>query len=149
MSRKVRILLVVGVCLILGLEIAVRLAGGSRNGVQIVNEGSTPMENLVVSFDGSNVAVGNVAPGQTARVLLSGERKGSITLTFQQKENPLSSFQIPDYDPRALRRDRLEMVVLVKMNQVGKYLDDQRSTTPVGRLLERIESQISGELDFP
>ena len=82
-------------------------------------------------------------------MLLSGQRKGTLNLSFKQRDNPMAGFQIADYDPHALRRDGLEMVLLVNKNQVGKYLDDQRSTTPIGRLMERFESEVSRELDPP
>ena len=60
MSRKGLIILIVIVVLALGLEVAVRFSGSVRSGVQIVNQASTAMENLVVSFDGSEVVVGTV-----------------------------------------------------------------------------------------
>ena len=89
------------IVLLLGIEVAVRLSRNSRSSVEIANLGETSIENLVVTFGGSQVGVGRVAAGESTHVWLSGTGKGSLSLSFTQAGNPMSGFLVPDYDPRA------------------------------------------------
>jgi hypothetical protein len=146
MSTRARIILISIVILVLGVEIAVRFSGGSKTCVQIVNKGDTLLENLVVSFPGSEIGVGSVPPGESVHVWLSGRRKGTMTLAFKQAGNPTSGFMVDDYDPPFMRRDGLKMVLNVKPNEVEKYMEDDESSTPMGRLGNRFNEWISGEL---
>ena len=99
MSTRARIIVIGIVVLVLGVEIAVRFSGGSKTCVQIINKGDTPIEDLVVSFPGSEIGVGSVPPGESVHVWLSGRRKGTLTLAFKQAGNPTSGFMVDDYDP--------------------------------------------------
>ena len=45
---------------------------------------------------------------------------------------------VDDFDPRQMRRDGLKMVLQVKPNEVKKYMEDDESSTPMGRLGDRI-----------
>ena len=51
----------------------------------------------------------------------------------------MSGFLVPDFDPRSMRRDGLRLVLHVKPNEVVKYMDDEVSSTPLGRLRDRIQ----------
>jgi hypothetical protein len=146
MSTRARIILIAIVVLVLGVEIAVRFSGGSKTCVQIVNKGDTLLENLVVSFPGSEIGVGSIPPGESVHVWLSGRRKGTLTLAFKQAGNPTSGFMVDDYDPPFMRRDGLKMVLNVKPNEVEKYMEDDASSTPMGRLGNRLSEWISEEL---
>jgi hypothetical protein len=81
-------------------------------------------------------------------VSLTGSAKGTLTLSFTQAGNPMAGFQIPDFDPRAMRRDGLKQVLQVMPNQVVKYMDDEDYSTPMGRLGGRITDWISAELEI-
>jgi hypothetical protein len=147
MSRRACIALVSMTILILGLEIAVRFSQSARTGIEIINAGDSLLQNLVITFEGSHVVVGDVAAGQSAHVWLSGIAKGTLTLSFTQAGNPMSGFQIADFDPRSIRRDGLKQVVQIKSNEVVKYMDDEESSTPLARLRDRIRDWVSAELD--
>jgi hypothetical protein len=146
MSPRARIVLISVIILILGIEVALRLSQASRSSVEIVNLGDTMLENLVVSFGGSQVAVGKVAPGETTHVWLSGTEKGTLSLSFTQAGNPMSGFLVPEFDPRSMRRDGLRMVLQIKPNEVVKSMDDELTSTPLGRLRDRIGDWIAAEL---
>ncbi len=146
MSRRAGIVLVSVIVLILGIEVAVRLSQNARSSVEIANLGGTMLENLVVSFGGSQVGVGKVAPGDTAHVWLSGQDKGSLSLAFTQAGNPLSGFLVPEFDPRSMRRDGLRLVLHIKPNEVMKFMEDEVTSTPLGRLRDRISDWVSAEL---
>jgi hypothetical protein len=147
MSRRARIVLISVVCLVLGIELVVRFAGPSRGGVQIINAADTVIEKLVVSFAGSKVAVGSLAPGDATVVRLSGNDTGTLELSYTQKGNPVAGFQVQDYDPRALRRDGLRLVIQIKPNEVMKYMDDDADGSPLGKLRGRIGDWLYDELD--
>jgi hypothetical protein len=146
LSRRTGIILASVIVLIVGAEVAVRLARNFRTGVEIANDADTPIENLVVSFGGSQVAVGKVVAGETTRVWLSGAEKGSLSLSFNQAANPMSGFLVPDFDPMSMRRDGLRLVLHIKPNEVMKFMDDEIPSSPLGRLRERIIDWVSLEL---
>ncbi len=146
LSRRTGIVLACVILLGLGVEVAVRLSRNYRSGVEIANHGETPIENLVVSFGGSQVGVGHVAPGDTTLVWLSGAEKGTLSLSFNQASNPMSGFLVPEFDPLSLRRDGLRLVLHVKPNEVVKFMDDEVSSSPLGRLRDRITDWVSLEL---
>ncbi len=145
MSRRVRIVLISVIVLFLAVETAVRLSHNSRSSVEIANLGVTVIQNLVVSFGGSQVAVGNVAPGDSAHVWLSGKEGGTLSLAFTQAGNPMSGFLIDEFDPKGMSRDGLKMVIQIKPNEVVKFMDDEVTSSPLGRLRDRISDWIASE----
>lgn len=145
MSRRTGIVLISVIVLILGIEVAVRLSHNARSSVEIANLGGTMLENLVVSFGGSQVGAGNLAPGDSTHVWLSGKDKGSLSLSFTQAGNPMSGFLIPQFDLRSMHRDGLKMVIHIKPNEVMKFMDDEDTSTPLGRLRDRIIGRVSSE----
>lgn len=147
MSRRAGIILISAIVLILGIEVALRLSQTSRSSVEIANVGEVAIENLVVSFGGSQVGVGNLALGDTTHVWLSGIEKGTLSLSFTQAGNPMSGFLVPDFDPRSMRRDGLRLVLHIKPNEVMKFMDDEETSTPLGRLGDRIRDWVSLELN--
>ena len=149
MSRRTQMILVGLIVLLVGIEIVVRITSPSRTSVQIINAGDAPIENLVVIYGGSRVGVGTLPAGENAQVGLTGSTKGSLALEFTQKGNPMSGFQIADFDPRSMRRDGLRQVLTIMPNQVMKYMDDDIDTTPLGRLGSRIGDWVSAELQLP
>jgi hypothetical protein len=149
MSRRARIVLISLAVLLLAVEIVVRFAVSSRASLQIVNDGDAVIENLIVSFPGSQVAVGHLGAGDSAQVWLSGNEKGTLALSFNQKGNPMQGFQVQDFDPRELRRDGFRLVLRVRPNEVTKYMDDEVSSTPVGQLGDKISDWVNWELCRP
>jgi len=147
MSPRARIVLISVIVLLLGIEVALRPSQTSRSSVEIANLGDTMLENLVVSFGGSQVGVGKVAPGDTTHVWLSGVEKGMLSLSFTQAGNPMSGFLVPDFDPRSMRRDGLRLVLHIKPNEVMKFMEDEATSTPLGHLRDRISDWVSVELN--
>jgi hypothetical protein len=149
MSHRVRILLVSAIVLLLGIEVAVRWGRVSKTCVEIVNKGDSLIEDLVVSLEGSQVAVGHVPSGAATHVWLSGAGKGTLTLSFKQAGNPMSGFMVEDFDPRQMRHDGLKMVLQVRPNEVEKYMEDDDTATGMGGLGGRIRQWVSAELAPP
>ena len=149
MSHRIRILLVGAIVFLLGVEVAIRWARVSKTCVEIVNKGEAVIEDLVVSLGGGQVAVGHVPPGATAHAWVSGAGKGTLTLSFKQKGNPISGFMVDDFDPRQMQRDGLKMVLEIKPNEVQRYMEDDNTTTGSGGLGGRIRDWVSAELTLP
>jgi hypothetical protein len=149
MSHRVRVILITAIVLVLGLELAFRWRSASKTCVEIINKGDSIMEDLVVSFEGSEVAVGPVASGATTHAWLSGRGKGTLTLAFKQKGNPMSGFLLDEFDPRQMRRDGLKMVLQVKPNEVEKYMEDDDTPTGMGGLGGRFREWVAAELHAP
>jgi hypothetical protein len=146
LSHRAKIVLISVIILILGIEVAVRQSRNTRTGVEIANLGEAAIENLVISFGGSQVGVGHVAPAESTHVWLSGTEKGSLSLSFVQAGNPMTGFLVPEFDPRSMRRDGLRLVLHIKPNEVVKFMDDEVTSTPLGRLRDRISDWVSPEL---
>lgn len=146
MSRRIRMVLIGLAVLVVGGEVLVRLMMPARTSVRIINSGTSPIENLVVVFGGSRVGVGTLPAEASTLVWLSGSKKGTLALEFTQAGNPMSGFQITDFDPRSLHRDGLKQVLDIMSNQVMKYVDDEEYPSPLGRLGGRIGDWISAEL---
>src|SRR5205807_1910724 len=92
--------------------------------VQITNQGDGAIEDLIVSYAGSRVAVGRLPVGQSAQVWLSAGPKGPLRLDFKQKGNALTGFQVPEFDPTQNRRDGFKLVLVIKRNEVERFMDD-------------------------
>jgi len=149
MSHRIRILLVGAIVLLLGIEVAIRWVRVSKTCVEIVNKGEAVIEDLVVSLGGGQVAVGHVSPGATAHAWVSGAGKGTLTLSFKQKGNPVSGFLVDDFDARQMQRDGLKMVLEIRPNEVQRYMEDDDTATGSGGLGGRISDWISAELHAP
>ncbi len=145
MSRRVRICLIVAVVLAVGIEAVVRLSDSVRTSVEITNMGQTPINDLVVSFEGSRIGAGHLAPGETRNVGMTGTGKGTLSLAFTQQGNPMSGFLVADYDPRDMHRNGLKLIIQIKPNEVLKYMDDETASTPLSRLRDRIGEEFTIE----
>lgn len=149
MSPRVRILLVASIVLFLGIEVAIRGLRDPKTCLEIINKGDSPIVDLIVSIEGSRVAVGTVPAGGRTHAWISGSRKGTLTLAFTQKGNPVSGFLVDDFDPRQMQHDGLKMVLEIRPNEVQKYMEDDDSPTGTGGLGGRIRDWISAELTLP
>jgi hypothetical protein len=145
--RKWIILGVLLLLLTLGAELLVRPWNSSKGRVQVDNQGDAPMDDLVVSYRGSEVRVGRVATGELANVWFTVGGKGMLTLEFNQKGNPMKGFQLEDFDPAENLANGFKIVLVVKNNRVERFMEDDHSTpTPLQSLLEGISGLFDSEL---
>ena len=90
--------------------------------------------------------MGTVVRG-TNRVWLSGKGKAPLSLAFKQADNPLSGFQLDDFDPRLSHRDGLKTVLEIRPNEVQRYTEDDEtasgSRSPSNWLLDWISAELS------
>jgi len=113
--------------------------------VQIVNQGDAVMEDLVVTYGETKITGGRVLVGQSVHVWLSAGPKGPLRLDFRQPGNAASSFQIPDFDPIQILQDGFKLVLLIKTNEVQRFVDDDE-TQKTGSLGDRVREWIKSEL---
>jgi hypothetical protein len=140
--------IVIGVVLILaaGLaEISVRPWKASRGCVQIVNQGDEAIEDLVLSYAGTKVRVGYLAAGKSAQAYFTAGKLGILNLDFKQKGNPLTGFQVDDYDPARNLEDGLKLVLYVKQDRVERAVDDDDTAKARETLIQRVKDWLLPE----
>ena len=143
--RKWIILGAVLLLLTVGAELLVRPWNSPRGRVQIVNQADAAMDDLVLNYAESRIAVGRLKAGQSTTVWFSTAGKGTLTLEFNQKGNPMKGFQVQQFDPKENLRSGLKLVLVVKDNQIERFMDDDDSTTPAKSLWDAISGLFEPE----
>jgi hypothetical protein len=144
--RKWIIVAVVLVVLAGAAEFAVQPWKVPKGCVQIVNQGDAPIEDLVLSYAGTKVVMGRLGTGQSGHAWFTGDKVGPLILDFKQKGNPMSGFQIADFDPGANIRDGLKLVLFVKNDQIQRSVDDDDTVKARENLIERVKLWLFPEL---
>jgi hypothetical protein len=129
MSRRWIIACVVLGCVIVAAEIGFKLAVPSSARLDVVNETGETIENLVVIFGDTRIALGNLAAGQFASAWITADQPGTVKLDFRQKNNGMNGIEIGDYDLSKDARGGFKLVVVVRKNQVERYMDDDDRMT--------------------
>jgi hypothetical protein len=123
--------------LTVGAELGVRSWNASKGSVQLVNQGESTMDEVIVTYGSTRVAVGTLASGQTTNVWFTAAGKGTLSLDFKQKGNPLNGFQVPDFDPTENLANGFKLVLIVKDNRVERFMDDEQpSSSPWKNLVD-------------
>jgi hypothetical protein len=144
--RKWIILGALLVFLTIGAEVLVRPWNSSRGCVQVVNDGANTMDDLVLSYAGTKVSVGGLGASKSTHVWFTVGEKGTLSLEFNQKGNPMKGFQVPDYEPAENLASGLKLVLVVKDNRVERLVEDDPSrTTPLKSLMNRIRGLFEPE----
>jgi hypothetical protein len=136
--RKWIILGVLVVLLTIGAELLVRPWNSSRGCVQVDNQGDAAMDDLILSYGGTKIRVGGLGVGRSTNVWFTVAGKDTLSLEFNQKGNPMTGFQVPDFDPADNLANGFKIVLVVKNNRVERFMEDDHSTTPLKNLVESI-----------
>jgi hypothetical protein len=148
MSRRSWIIIATLVLLlVVGAEVVVRTWRSPKACVQIVNQGEAAIDDLVVSYAQTQVRAGKVGAGESAHVWFTAGKPGALRIDFRQKGNPLSGFQVPDFDPIENRSAGLKLVLVVKTNLVQRSMEDDEAMTPLESLVERLKAWIMADLE--
>ena len=142
--------------IILGVLIVI-LAVGSRAGVAIpgARRRAAPGRQRGERADGRpgrqlrGYAASAWAGSPRAKRARSGSARageGPLKLEFTQKGNPLTGFKVDDFDPTEHRRDGSRLVLVVKSNQVERYVEEDDSMKSPPRMLDRLMDWIRDEL---
>ncbi len=127
-------------------EMTVRPWKSPKGCVQIVNQGDAALEDLVLSYAGTKVRLGRVGAGRSVQAWFTTGKLGPLNLEFKQKGNPLTGFQVADYDPASNIRDSLKLVLCVKKDQVERSVDDDDTVKARETLIERVKDWLAPEL---
>lgn len=146
MSRRNWLILIGLVMPLLAVELGVWFTRQPRGCLRLVNQGTTPIEGLSVSFDANEVAVDRLGAGEAATVWLDGGRQGTLSLSFQQRGNPMKGLQVPDFNPREMSRNGLKLVLEIRTNEVTRYMEEREPSTPLSRLGARLLGWLAAEL---
>jgi hypothetical protein len=151
MSRPKRNLIVAGslVLLVVAAEVALNLLRPPMARVQIVNEGRSAIEDLQVVYGRQEAGVARIGPGESAHLTFAGWRRRDLNLKFQQPDNALTGFEVAEFDPPALSRDGMKLVVIVKPNTFERGLEDDAAPTPRGRIVEVMGQWLDRALRAP
>jgi hypothetical protein len=151
MARRNWIILggVILLLLTVGAELIVRPWNPSKACVQIVNQGDAAMVDLVVVYGETKVRLGRLGAGETTSAWFSAAGKGSISLEFNQHGNPMKGFQVTDFDPIDNITNGFKLVLIVKNDQVERFMDDDPTRTPFKALMENIKSWFVSEVSIP
>jgi hypothetical protein len=129
--RRWIILCVLLLLLTIGGELLVRPWNPSKGSVQIVNQGESTMDDLVVTYAHTSVRVGALAAGRSTNVWFTAGGKGTLSLEFHQKGNPANGFQVQEFDPSENLANGLRLMLIVKEDRVERFMDDEQpSSTP-------------------
>jgi hypothetical protein len=132
--------------LALAAEMSVRRLRAPKGCVQIVNQSDSPMEDLIASYDGTDVAVKRLGQGESINIWFTAGARGMLILDYQQKGNPVNGFTVPDFDPMQNRRDGFKLSLVVKDNYVERTVEDDETTSALQVLGERVKGWISSEI---
>ena len=112
------------IVLLVAAEVVVRQWERPKACLQILNDGTGPIEDLVVVYAETRMPAGRVLAGQSVHLWLTAGPPGPLRLEFRQKGNALQGFQIADYDPAQNIQDAYKLVLAVGPNQVQRYVED-------------------------
>ena len=150
MSRPNRRLIVLGVVLVLVLaEVALNALHAPMARVQVVNEGITPIEDLRLTFGGAEALAPPIQPGESVHLSFSGWKRRPLTVKFRQEGNPMTGFELPEFDPSYLSEGRAKLVITVKPGAFERGQEEDAATTPRGRVLGAVGRWLDQALKAP
>jgi hypothetical protein len=112
---------------LVAIEIGVRVLGGSRATVEVVNQGSAPIEDLRITCDGREVAVDTIGVGRSARLLVTSGGPSPFHMTFKQPHCQFSSLDIEEFDARFLKEEDQTLVLGIGDGETSRYCEDNPS----------------------
>ena len=89
--------------------------------VRVINQGTTPLEEVRLISGASAATIARIEPGNSALVSLAGRGVAPLSVTFSQKDNPLTNFELPDFDPAALQTEGSCLVLGIRPNECERY----------------------------
>ena len=133
--------------LLVAAEVTLRKWQSPKACIQIINEGDGVMEDLVLNYADTQIPVGRLGMRQSTHVWVTAGPKGPLRLDFRQKGNALKGFQIPEFDPQQNLEDFFKLVVIVKTNEIQRFVEDDESRQNPKSLRERVKEWLSSDLE--
>jgi hypothetical protein len=142
MTRRTRNILIVLaiVTALVATEVTLNLWKGAEACVQVENLGDQPIENLVLTCGKSRAAVPSVAPGASVNLYLAGNSPSTLLISFRQKGNAMTGFQVQKFNPAELAREEFKLVLRVRTNEIERFQDDFVPVSPLGNLVHNLKN---------
>lgn len=115
--------------------------------VLIINQSDAAMDDLIVSYGGTDVAVKRLGQSESINVWFTAGERGVLSLDYQQSGNPLNGFTVPDFDPLQNSRDGFKLSLVVRNTVIEKSVEDEETTTAAQTIIERIKTWVSSQLE--
>jgi hypothetical protein len=150
MSRRKWIVLGASLLVLtVGAELAIRPFNPIKGSVQIQNEGGASIDDLVLTYGSTKVAVGRLGAGQTTNVWITPAGAGLLTLEFDQKGNPMKGFKVEDFDPDENLRFGVKLALIIRNNEVVRYMEDDQTRSPLGNLMNSVKEWFTADVQPP
>jgi hypothetical protein len=133
--------------LLIGAEVTLRRWQSPKACIQIINDGDGVMEDLVLDYADTKIPVGRLGMKLSTHVWVTAGPKGPLRLDFRQKGNALKGFQIPEYDPQQNLQDFFKMVLVVKSNEIQRFVEDDEFRKKPESLGDRVKQWLSSEFE--
>src|SRR5262249_55307908 len=145
--RRWIIALAILISLLASVEVFVRRWERPKATLKIINEGGGIMEDPVSSFADTRMPVATLPKGQFIHLWLTAGPTGPLRLDYRQKSNALQGLEIPDYDPAQNIKDGFKQVIVVGINQVQRYAEEDDTRKDQKSLLESIIEWFRSDLE--
>jgi hypothetical protein len=145
--RRWIIVLSVLAVLLVGAEVTLRNWQSPKACIQIINDGDGAMEDLVIDYANTKIPVGRLGMKQSTHVWITAGPKGPLRLDFRQKGNALRGFQVPEFDPTQNIEDFFKLVLVVKTNEIQRFVEDDEFRKKTESLGERVKNWLSSEIE--
>ena len=150
MLKRKRTLIVMGVLLlIVVVEVGLNAWKPSVAGVRGGNQGDAPIVNLQVVYGDSKTSVDQILPQESAEVRIVGHGQRGLKLRFKQLNNALSDFEVADFDPGFMSREKSVLVLEIRNGEFTRSLDVDKTPTTLGRLSRNVWRWLGEEEEEP
>jgi hypothetical protein len=112
---------------LVAIEIGVRILGGSRASVEVVNQGSAPMEDLRITCDGREMSVDSIEVGRSVRLRVTSNGPSPFHMTFKQPHCQFSTVDIEEFDARDLQEQGQRLIIAIGDGESSRYCEDTPS----------------------
>lgn len=132
----------------IALEVGVWALRRPEHAIRVINGGTTPVRNLVASYAGTDTLIGDLPVGGSTEFRLDNRPEDSVALAFTQVGNASSGVVLGGDELRQAHGDGLRMVLVLKPNEISRYLEEDASNeepSPLLRLVRRVVARIRPE----
>lgn len=149
LRRRWIIALAVLISLLVAVEVVVRGWERPKATLQITNAGDGILEDLVVSYGDSRMPAGSIRKGQSIHLRMTAGPLGPLRLDYRQKNNPIQSFWIDDYDPMQNLQDGYKQVIVVGGLQIQRYAEEDDTLEDRESMFSRVKRWLEAEFEPP
>src|SRR6187549_3453956 len=116
MSKRRRYGLLLGGAILIAVagEVALQITAPPSARVVVVNEGGSTMNDVRLRLGGEVIGLPRLGPKERTSASIPFRGKRTMFLEYKMKGSPISSIEVPDFDPAELRRDGQKVMIEVQ-----------------------------------